>query len=354
MKPIGLEKVALKYRPDLDGLRAASCLLVFIFHVLHSKSWHGLFPWIDFLQGWIGVYIFFVLSGFLITSLLIGEEGRRGRIHFGSFLIRREFRIAPAYYITLALYALLCITPLAHQYAAQFRAGFWYWVFYSGDIASTMPAVGTLLGHSWSLAVEQRFYLVWPIALFAFSRAWQIRLGVFVVAIAAVRFLPIGDVDAYMALILGSATAFLRADGRAAQFLSRISMGVTAGLTLSWVLVLHWRPDLTTPFSCLVALFIYHLSVKESRLKRLLGTAPLVWLGQRSYSFYLLHVICLNVALHMINSTRIPGAIGAIATGVLLTMAAAAVSYFLIEEPFRRMGKSITESMPKPQPIALQ
>jgi peptidoglycan/LPS O-acetylase OafA/YrhL len=313
-----------------------------------------LFPWIDLLQGWIGVYIFFVLSGFLITSLLIGEEERLGRIHFGSFLIRREFRIAPAYYITVAIYALLCITPLAHQYASQYRAGFWYWMFYNGDVASTMPAVGTLLGHSWSLAVEQRFYLVWPILLFAFSRAWQIRLGIFVAAFAAIRFLPISDVNAYMALIVGSATAFLQNNGRAAAFLRRTSMAITGGLTALWVVVLHWHPEMTTPFSCLVALFIYHLTVKESRLKRLLGTAPLVWLGQRSYSFYLLHVICLNAALHMVDSAHTTGAIGAIAIGVLLTAAAASVSYFLIEEPFRRMGKYLTESRWKPTSVAVQ
>jgi peptidoglycan/LPS O-acetylase OafA/YrhL len=346
MKPIGADRAVLQYRPDLDGLRAVSCLLVFLFHLLGSKAWHGQLPWIEFLQGWIGVYIFFVLSGFLITSLLVGEERKRGQIRFGGFLIRRELRIVPAYYATIGLYGILCLTPLAGQYRSQYSAGFWYWIAYSGDIATTLPSVGSLFGHSWSLAVEQRFYLVWPFAFFAFSRSWGIRLVIFILAIAAVLFLPVGNVNSYLALLLGSAVALMHARGWGEQILRRTPMSISAGLMLLCIALLHWRPDVITPFCVVTAIFLFHLTVKESRLKRGLSSAPLVWLGQRSYSFYLLHVICLNATLRVIDATSLPGAAAAAIVGIVLTSGAAATSYHLIEEPFRRIGKRLAAPTP--------
>ncbi|MGD0799026.1 MAG: acyltransferase [Acidobacteriaceae bacterium] len=344
MKPIGADKAFLQYRPDLDGLRAISCLLVFFYHVNLSKSWHGRFPWIALLQGWVGVYVFFVLSGFLITSLLIGEERKLGRIHFGRFLARREFRIVPAYYATVALYGVLCLTPIARQYSAQFRAGFWYWILYCGDIATQMKDVGTLFGHSWSLAIEQRFYFIWPIALFGFYRSRRFRVAIFVIAACAVHFLPWGN--AYLALVMGSAVAFLYADRLGASFLQKLPAAVPAAALLLWVAVLHWHPDLIVPFSLLAALLVYHLTVRQSMVSRFLAIPPLVWLGQRSYSFYLLHVICLNIALRLVDSSSVHGALAAIALGLALTTIASALSYRLIEEPFRRLGKRLAD--PKP------
>jgi peptidoglycan/LPS O-acetylase OafA/YrhL len=352
MKPIGADKAILQYRRDLDGLRAISCLLVFFFHVHESKAWLGLFPWLPFLEGWVGVYVFFVLSGFLITSLLIGEESKYGCIHFGRFLARREFRIVPAYYAAIALYGILCLTPIARQYASQYRAGFWYWVLYSGDIASIKQSVGTLFGHSWSLAIEQRFYFVWPVALFAFSRARWARAMVFIAAICIVPFLPLGN--GYLALILGSAIAFLHAAGVGEGLLRKAPVEITAGACLAWIVVLHWCHPTTkpftaiAPFSMLVAVFVYQLTVSESWVKRLLGIRPLVWLGQRSYSFYLVHVICLNIVMRIFNSATIPGALAVIAGGIALAAAVAALSYRVIEEPFRRYGKKLLDTKATP------
>jgi peptidoglycan/LPS O-acetylase OafA/YrhL len=346
MKPIGADKAILQYRPELDGLRAISCLLVFFYHVHESKSWHGHFAWFGLLEGWCGVYVFFVLSGFLITSLLLGEERKYGRIHFLRFLARREFRIVPAYYATIALYGLLCLTPIARQYGAQYRAGFWYWILYSGDIAGRLTTVGTLFGHSWSLAVEQRFYFIWPFALFALSRAGWFRAAVFLAATVVVCFLPLGD--AYLALIFGSAVAFLHSEGIGESTLRRLPIAFTAIPCVLWVAVFHWHRYLTEPFSLLVAFFLYHLTVKQTPLKRWLGAAPLAWLGQRSYSFYLLHVICLNIVMHLFNSATILGAIAVVAAGIAVTTIAAAISYRVIEEPFRRYGKKLLDTKPTP------
>ena len=334
-------KVGLSYRPDLDGLRALSCLLVYFFHVRGSKGWHGQFPVLDYLQGWIGVYVFFVLSGFLITTMLMTEEAERGKIRFGSFILRREFRIVPAYFATIALYGILCLTPIARQYASQYRAGFWWWISYNGDVATLMPSVGSLLGHSWSLAVEQRFYLIWPFLLFAISRSWRARLAILTVGVVGSLYIPFTNPVPYFALMIGSTVAVANGYGLGERFLSRIPMAFSITLAMGSFVVV-WRHLSTLPLFCVMTgLLVLHLTVRETWFKSLLEAKGLVWLGQRSYSFYLLHVICLNIVLKILPTRSTIESIGAIVAGCTLTMIAAATSYQLIEEPFRKLGKRI-------------
>jgi peptidoglycan/LPS O-acetylase OafA/YrhL len=344
MNPPDVRQSVLDYRPDLDGLRAISCLLVFFYHVHISKAWGGQLPWLEYLQGWIGVYVFFALSGFLITSLLIGEERKNGEIRFGAFFLRREFRIVPAYYATILVYGLLCVTPLASRYADQYNAGFWYWVFYCGDVATKMPAVGTLLGHSWSLAVEQRFYLLWPFLLFAVFRSWNKRLVVFGVALLGVLFLPTDIMNCYLALMLGSGVAILRGYRLGLAILRKTPIAYSAGLVAVTFALTAYRWTFLSAFCVAVALLLYHLSAGESLLKRCLGLKPLAWLGQRSYSFYLLHVICINAALRAFPSKQLAGALTSIAVALVLTVALSALSFNLVEEPFRKLGKYLTST----------
>jgi peptidoglycan/LPS O-acetylase OafA/YrhL len=301
-------------------------------------------PWLEYLQGWIGVYVFFALSGFLITTLLIGEERRNGEIRFGAFFLRREFRIVPAYYATILLYGLLCATPVAGRYADQYNAGFWYWVFYCGDVATKMPAVGTLLGHSWSLAVEQRFYLLWPFLLFAVFRSWNKRLIVYGVALTGVLFLPTDMMNCYLALLLGSGVAILHGYRLGLAILRKTSIAYSAGLVAVTFALTSYRWAFLSAFCVAVALLLYHLSAGDSLLKRCLGIKPLAWLGQRSYSFYLLHVICINAALSAFPTKQFSGALTGIAAALALTIAFSALSFNLIEEPFRMLGKYLTAS----------
>ena len=171
-------------------------------------------------------------ADFFITSLLIGEERASGRIRFGVFFLRREFRIVPAYYATILVYGVACLTPFAGQYAGQYSAGFWYWILYCGDVATKMPTVGTLLGHSWSLAVEQRFYLLWPFLLFAVFRSWNKRLMVYGLALIAVFYLPADVMNCYLALLLGSGVAILRGYRLGLAILRKTPIALTAGLVV--------------------------------------------------------------------------------------------------------------------------
>jgi len=159
------------YRPHLDGLRAVAVYLVVLFHA--GSGW---FP-----GGYVGVDVFFVLSGFLVTQLLLRDLRHQGTIRFGRFYSRRFRRLLPAAFVALTVTALVytAIASPAEVLAAagSFKAAFlystnWYFIHqatgYFGADITTNPVL-----HFWSLAVEEQFYLLWPLALvgaFALTR----------------------------------------------------------------------------------------------------------------------------------------------------------------------------------------
>lgn len=135
--------------PALDGVRAVAALLVVIFH-------YGGPSWVQ-ANGWIGVHLFFVLSGYLITTLALREEASNGRVSLAEFYIRRAFRILPVNYVVMGV-----VVVFAYFRGMGLR---------QSGIVATLPwnvvFLGeyhfmALYGHSWTLGVEQKFYLVWP------------------------------------------------------------------------------------------------------------------------------------------------------------------------------------------------
>lgn len=171
--------------PSLDGLRGLAILVVLFFHMNHlatpgpvSAALRALFR-----NGWVGVDIFFVLSGFLITGILLDAKGQPH--YFRNFYARRVLRIVPLYYVVLAIY--LVIVPwLAPEFSAAHghttTAPGLYWIFFS-DRAQRNGS-GGVLNPTWSVAVEQQFYLVWPILVFMFDRKTLCRLCPVIVAAA--------------------------------------------------------------------------------------------------------------------------------------------------------------------------
>ncbi len=170
--------------PSLDGLRAVSVVAVILSHA-HSPLLS--FPFNSFIQnGRQGVAVFFVLSGFLITHLLIKERDRHGFIDLKLFYIRRSFRIFPPFYVFLAVIALLA---KFHQVAVTkmqlLTASTYTWNYASGSGAWS-------LGHLWSLAIEEQFYLLWPACMAFFTKkvATQIAVAILVLspAVRAITF----------------------------------------------------------------------------------------------------------------------------------------------------------------------
>src|SRR5213594_314733 len=164
--------------PALDAVRGVAILLVLIFHF--SSYGHGLAPsplFIDRLYylmsraGWIGVDLFFVLSGFLITGILY--DAKESDHYFRNFYVRRVLRIFPLYYGALIIFLVVLpwLAPGNAELQLMKRDAIWYWTYLSNvrTAYNGWPGFGAI-GHFWSLAVEEQFYLIWPVIVLALSR----------------------------------------------------------------------------------------------------------------------------------------------------------------------------------------
>src|SRR3954462_13067139 len=163
VSPRDQSRARLPYRPYLDGLRAVAVYLVVAFHAGLARV----------SGGFIGVDVFFVLSGYLVTRILLGDLATRGRVRARQFYARRARRVLPAALVTLLITAIVyarVATPVERLDAlGGFRASFayvanWYFVHQSTDYFAPNVATSPVL-HFWSLAVEEQFYLLWPLVL---------------------------------------------------------------------------------------------------------------------------------------------------------------------------------------------
>jgi peptidoglycan/LPS O-acetylase OafA/YrhL len=278
--------------PAFDGIRAIAALLVVVFHFAGP---HG-----QFLSGWLGVHLFFVLSGFLITTLLLREERAAGQVSLANFWIRRVLRIVPAYWAVLG--ATLAILLLSGEVtAAGVRQSLGWFATLNPDLAPT----GMDFSQAWTIGIEQKFYLVWPLVAFvAVLASARRRALVWVVCLVVLGGLTVA-VSSYfvhfgvilfgcgLALALDSPGAF-----RIVRFLTTPLAGTLALLAL--VALLLTAPALTAAaHSQVPTIVLFGLSAAaaipalcaRSLPSRVLGSSPLRWIGDRSYAIYLTQVI---------------------------------------------------------------
>nr|WP_254897474.1 acyltransferase [Amycolatopsis sp. Hca4] len=150
------EYLATRRFPALDGVRAIAAVLVIVYHF-------GGPDWVR-ANGWIGVHLFFVLSGYLITTLALREEARNGRVSLAEFYIRRAFRIIPVFYVVMGVVVVFAyFRGMGLRQSGIVDSLPWNVVFL-GEY-HPMP----LVGQAWTLGVEQKFYLVWPLLAFGFG-----------------------------------------------------------------------------------------------------------------------------------------------------------------------------------------
>jgi peptidoglycan/LPS O-acetylase OafA/YrhL len=359
-------------RPDgtirtLDGLRGLAIAGVLACHFLNA--WPGRTP-VDRLAieglglGWAGVDLFFVLSGFLITGILVDSLGAR-RWWWG-FLVRRALRIFPLYYLALALFGLLgpavgLVDPWTFG-----RWGRWYWS-YLGNWAFPAREVIPALSHFWSLGVEEQFYLAWPaVVLLARGRRLGLVSAALVLAGPALRALvvdsgwPVGSafrvtpgrvdalaMGALLAVLLRSTAgrAAVARTWRPAALLGALgfaALGAPLGFDM------HARPLEIWSHSLLAVAFGGLLAGavlaegSASPLARALSARPLRRLGRYAYGLYVWHYFVHVGALAALRArpwgaallaTR-AGYLAYAAGGVLASLAAAALSYRLVERPF--------------------
>jgi len=307
----------LGHLPVLDEIRGIAILLVIVFHSSHftldplTPSAPAIYLYYQRLTqcGWIGVDLFFVLSGFLITRILLGAKD--GPRYFRNFYARRFLRIFPLYYVTLAIFA------AAVAVKAVDGSGALPWLAtYTSNLLSLRPGsliVPASVQHFWSLAVEEQFYLVWPlVVLFASSRALVRICATVIVCAAAVRasFVLSGNVDApYFftlcrsdALATGAGIAVLLGRSRApsaellawakrllaASGLALAALASARGGTLSfqdpWVLALGLSLLSLTFGSCLVIALATRRGARPARI-----SGGLTAFGKYSYAMYVFH-----------------------------------------------------------------
>ena len=349
----------------LDGLRAIAVLTVMLFHLTP-----GALP-----GGFLGVDIFFVISGFLITSLLLTEHANNGRIRLGQFWRRRARRLLPA----LGLLLLVCCTA-AWLIGSDLLVGLGQQVLGAATFSSNWLAIGAnrsyfdettpeLLRNLWSLAVEEQFYLLWPLAvlLLLLTRRRWLRVtivGVAVVASAAgmaLLFVPGADAtrvyygtDTHsFGLALGAVLALVGAgwsrqtsDWRRAPKVVLPLVGlvaVAALISASFLLAadgaLAYQGGLAV-VAVLSAVAILGSIVPGSYLGRALDLQPLRWIGERSYGLYLWHWPVFILVIGVLPAVPRVGEGGWMLGGIaaVITVVVAAISYRFVEQPIRRLG----------------
>jgi peptidoglycan/LPS O-acetylase OafA/YrhL len=323
-----------EYRPHLDGLRALAVLGVVGFHFQAGRIRGGA----------LGVVVFFVLSGWLITGLLVAEREATGRIDVKAFYLRRALRLYPALIVAVTV---ICGTAVLMGVTRGVWLAAGTTLVYANDFTKALGGTPSRwLDPTWSLGVEEQFYLVWPLVLIWLLRrgATRRKCGLWCMAVAGAAGMleiPVRHLAGFEAAYFLPAGSLLPLLAGAGTALIGLRLGRTVAIVSTVVLVAAFvfgpDPYGTAYFegwhqlaSVCSALLIAGL-VGSSGLG-VLRSQPMVWLGRRSYAVYLYHQA---VYVALVESTSLPGSM-VTAVGVTLSIGLAAASYRYVETPFLR------------------
>lgn len=350
------------YYPALDGLRGMAILLVVVYHN---------FGFIDyFFFGWLGVDLFFVLSGFLITRILMKSLGQKN--YLGNFYMRRVLRIFPLYYASLIIFLLILPnfnTGLSLSYYTENQLWLWTylqnWLFIFHDPGNT-----NTLNHLWSLAVEEQFYLLWPLVILLIRnpRTLLVIISLLLLSVIGLRLWIWNNQIVNLAYF--NLYTFTRIDGICIGCIVALLQFINRGFLkkhTTWIVLVfaainfiffffNRSYDFSFPYLALVGYttfaMIFGLLVNEvisgdsSWLNRIFEISLLRFFGRISYGFYIFHwpvFLLLNTPLARLMDPWLEGVWLNISVAVLATAVAVAISWLsfrFFERYFLQMKKN--------------
>ena len=345
------------YLPGLDGIRAIAVLSVIVFHLNFSWASGGL----------LGVQVFFVLSGYLITDLLVAEYRRTRGSRLAQFWIRRARRLLPALFVVLFVtvgWATLFDRSQLDALRSDLPSGIfyfsnWWFIFHHVSYFAKFGPPSPL-GHLWSLSIEEQFYLFWPLLVLAAMTYLRNRRTMIILTLSAaaasaiemaILFVPDGDPTRVydgtdtrvFALLIGAALAMALPRH---QTFAPVTVGAqrlldtVGGVSLLGIFLMFWLTSQYDAFlyeggmvllALLTALLIAVTIHPASHLEAILAWEPLRWVGERSYGIYLWHypVIVLTTPLNA------PSSVMRAVLQIVATLVLAALSWRFVEQPVR-------------------
>lgn len=357
---------AKPYHPALDILRGLAILLVVVYHNFGTVSF--------FRFGWLGVDLFFALSGFLITDILL--KSREQKFYFRNFYMRRVLRIFPLYY--LVLFVFFSLSPVLFKqkgpdtvFSYYTENSTWFWSYFQNWLlVKKGPPPVPFLSHFWSLAIEEQFYLFWPVMIFFIKKLSTIKKIIFTLIVVALitRFsvwmVYPHEVEKFYcstftrmdSLLMGCLLAVHLKEGKAISV--RLLQTVIASFILlvvsSLVVFGNLRQDNllfpTIGYTLTAAFFTAMIFLLLKNEDRLIGWIkllnPLRFIGKISYGMYVFHIPIYLILSTQFSNVVTPASFSAIdkalfvsLLSVLLTVGASTISFYLVEKPILGLKK---------------
>lgn len=351
----------LTYRRELDGVRAIAALMVMFFHFFQIPEIYNAYATVIKLSvfGQTGVSLFFVLSGFLITRILLYTKNSPG--FFYNFYVRRSLRIFPLYFLFLGIYYFLL--PLIFKTSIiPFHLQVYYWL-YLQDFGITFKWNMDGPGHFWSLAIEEHFYLFWPLLVYYLNNKKVAIASIIIIVIAFLMrlFLANHHYEVYYftfcrmdELAIGALLALLEVKNKlisknATKFLLLFVMIIIPTIII-WVNFSGSAIPVVQVVKFLMIAFSYFsiigflISVKETNfIKRILQIKPLLFSGKISYGLYVFHPVCFEIVHRFLNTNIILNFVLSFASTFLVSF----ISYYVFENRFLKLKKYFEYREPK-------
>jgi peptidoglycan/LPS O-acetylase OafA/YrhL len=364
------------YRPELDSLRFFAFLGVFIFHAaprtMDFYNSAGYPQWLSglliptFGAGAYGVDLFFVLSSYLITSLLLRERAATGALDLRGFYLRRILRIWPLYLAFVAFAAIAGVMvpdqhlPVRYVVGYSLLAGNWIYVFYGLPASFAVPL--------WTVSIEEQFYLAWPlalrkasvrvmaniaVALLLVANAWRVWLAISAAPVERIEYNTFTRLDP---IAFGILIALF--GHKLPQPSRRSRVALLCGGIVTWIAVYAftvtsptlkfttWRMAAGHPCTALASAAVL-LSVLGSQHSFLRNPAVL-YLGKISYGLYVLHEFAHFCAIRLVHAATPLTVLAQSIFGLALTILLAAASYRWLESPFLRLKERFTHVQSRP------